>query len=144
MLNSTAVDLPLIRSAVLVSQFLQLYIKKRPCKLYQKSLSDTLVLDEPKLPFLEYCLCWDITQKPICNMEYAITPCPQARTRVCTSARSTGSRPGRTLTTSGASTLRATSGRSIGQWEAWPFSVTSSKAGDQRAAGYRVHSPTFY
>ena len=54
MLDSTAVDLPLMRSAVLVSQFLQLYLKKRPCKLYQKSLSDTLVLDEPKLSELEY------------------------------------------------------------------------------------------
>ena len=54
MLNSIAVDLPLMRSAVLVSQFLQLYLKKRPCKLYQKSLSNTLALDEPKLSELEY------------------------------------------------------------------------------------------
>ena len=53
MLNSTAVDLPLMKSAVLVSQFLQMYLKK-PCKLYQKSLSDTLALDEPKLSELEY------------------------------------------------------------------------------------------
>ena len=41
-------------SAFLVSQFLQLYLKKRLCKLYQKSHSDTLVLDEPKLFKLEY------------------------------------------------------------------------------------------
>ena len=61
MLNSTADDLPLMRSAVLVSQFLQVS-KKRTCKLYKKSLPDTLVLDEPKLSFLEFCLCWDITQ----------------------------------------------------------------------------------
>ena len=37
MLNSTAVDLPLMRSAVLVSQFLQLYLKKELAS-YIKSL----------------------------------------------------------------------------------------------------------
>ena len=37
-------------------------IKGRPCQLYLKSLPDTLALDEPKLPCLELCLCWDITQ----------------------------------------------------------------------------------
>ena len=37
MLNSTAVDLPLMRSAVLVSQYLQLYLKKELAS-YIKSL----------------------------------------------------------------------------------------------------------
>ena len=35
---------------------------KRPCQLYLKSLPDTLALYKPKLPFLGFCLCWDITQ----------------------------------------------------------------------------------
>ena len=37
MLNSTAADLPLMRSAVIVSQFLQLYLKKELAS-YIKSL----------------------------------------------------------------------------------------------------------
>ena len=41
--------------------------KKRTCKLYKKSLPDTLTLDEPKLSFLEFCLCWDITQNANSN-----------------------------------------------------------------------------
>ena len=40
MLNSTAVDLPLMRSAILVSQFLQRYLKKELAS-YIKSLFPT-------------------------------------------------------------------------------------------------------
>ena len=40
MLNSTAVDLPLMKSAVLVGQFLQLYLKKELAS-YIKSLFPT-------------------------------------------------------------------------------------------------------
>ena len=56
MLNSTAVDLPLMKLAVLISQFLQLYLYINTLPATSKSLSDTLALDEPKLPFLEFCL----------------------------------------------------------------------------------------
>ena len=57
MLHSTAVDLPLMKSTVLFSQFLQLCLQKGPCQLHLKSHPDTLALDKPKLPFLEFCLC---------------------------------------------------------------------------------------
>ena len=59
---STAVHLPLMKSAVLAIQFLQLYLSKRLCQLYLKSHSGMLALDEPKLSFLELCLCRDIAQ----------------------------------------------------------------------------------
>ena len=40
--------------------------------LYLKYLPDTLALDEPKLPILEFCLCWDITQKQKKNCDLHI------------------------------------------------------------------------
>ena len=55
-----------MKLAVLVSQFLQLYLLKRPCQLHLTSLHDTLASDEPKLPFLELYLRRDIAQKTNC------------------------------------------------------------------------------
>ena len=63
MINSTAVDLPPYEISCSCQSVSSTVSKKWPCKLYKKSLPDTLALDEPKLSFLEYCLCWDITQK---------------------------------------------------------------------------------
>ena len=86
MINSTAVDLPPYEISCSCQSVPPTVSKKRPCKLYKESLPDTLALDEPKLSFLEFCLCWDITHNCLWLYSRCVCVC------VCVCVRKRGSK----------------------------------------------------